>query len=90
MSIRRSKPIRKVSVKRARQLRVYTALRAEYLTKHPICECCGDKMASDIHHKNSRNGEHLNDVSQFLAVDRDCHQWIHSHPYEARQKGWLV
>lgn len=34
---RRSKPIRKVSVKRSSQLREYFAARERYLADHPIC-----------------------------------------------------
>lgn len=36
--LRRSKPIRKVSTKRAAQLRDYAKLRQAYLAAHPICE----------------------------------------------------
>ena len=36
--LRRSKPICKVSTKRARQLREYSARRIYYLREHPVCE----------------------------------------------------
>jgi len=85
--------IRKVSKKRAAQNREYKKLRAEYTEKHPYCEARGLSCtfyATDLHHKNHRNGERLNDVSNFMAVCRGCHNWIHAHPAEARAKGWLI
>ncbi len=39
---------------------------------------------------NGRNGERLLDVDYFMAVCRDCHQYIHNNPKESREKGWLI
>lgn len=36
--IKRTKPLRRVSKKRAKQLREYAKLRIDYLAAHPICE----------------------------------------------------
>lgn len=44
----------------------------------------------DIHHKAGRTGWRLNDESQWMAVSRKAHEWIHQHPSEARKRGWLV
>lgn len=57
---------------------------------------------SDIHHKKGRgdgfadewardNGITLTiDVRFFLAVSREGHQWIETHPTEAKAKGWSL
>lgn len=47
-------------------------------------------LACDIHHKAGRTGWRLNDESQWLAVSREAHEWIHANPSEARRRGWLV
>lgn len=46
--------------------------------------------ACDIHHKAGRTGWRLNDETQWLAVSREAHEWIHANPSEARRRGWLV
>lgn len=45
--------------------------------------------ATDIHHKAGR-GEYMLDQSTYMAVCRNCHQWIELHPIEAKQKGFSV
>lgn len=100
------KPIRKVSVKRSKEMALYAKLRKDYLAAHPICEVwlyenamtclhSGEvpdnaPRSQDIHHRAGRTGWRLNDVSHFLAVCRANHEWIHNNPSEARQKGYLV
>lgn len=44
----------------------------------------------DIHHKNGRTGWRLNDESQWMAVSREAHIWLHAHPSEARKRGYLI
>lgn len=46
-------------------------------------------LATDIHHKKGR-GKYLNDTSTWMAVSREGHNWIHNHPKEAYEKGWMV
>lgn len=101
-------PIRRVSKKRAKQLREYTKLRNEFLALHPICQVWlkengieettenvfllmlrNAPASTEIHHMNRRNGARLNDESEWLAVCRGCHQWIHNNPRAARAAGWL-
>ena len=87
--IRRT-PIRKVSKKRAAQLREYSKLRKVFMEHHPICEVCGHATATDIHHRDGRTGERLNDVNYFLAVCRSCHHDIHASPAWAGVEGYLL
>ena len=88
--LKRGKPLRKASKKRAKELRQYTSLRKNYLTFEAVCEVCKSSSSTDIHHRAGRNGKFLNDCSLWLAVCRTCHDWIHRHPAEARKQGYLV
>jgi len=84
-------PLRKVSKKRAKQNREYSKInRVVYLESHPTCQVCDKRSACDIHHKDKRSGDRLNDITMFLAVCRPCHQWIHDYPADARKQGFLV
>lgn len=73
--------------------KAYTLMRKEYLTKHPMCEiklpgvCKG--QACDIHHTAYRG---INTLAQatWLAACRECHDWCHANPKEARELGFLT
>ena len=72
--------------------KAYSLMRKEYLTKHPMCEiklpgvCTG--QACDIHHKSYRG---INTLAQatWAAACRECHEWCHKNPKEARELGFL-
>lgn len=81
--------LRRTSKRRAAQLARYMELRKLYLSLHPKCQVCNG-TACDIHHKAGRHNERLNDMSRFLAVCRSCHDMIHRHPAQARERGWLL
>ncbi len=85
-------PLRKVSSKRGRALREYTCKRRTFLETHTTCEI-GRKgicthRAGEVHHVHGR-GPNLNAVGTWLAVCRCCHDWVHTHPGQARQLGFL-
>lgn len=88
----RERPKRKtlspVSEKRMKQLAEYRDKRPEFL-KEKRCPVTGG-AATEVHHMDGREGERLLDFSKCIAVSRDGHRWIHEHPAEAREKGWLV
>lgn len=69
----RSRPLRKVSRKRKKELDEYSKTRKQYLDLHDTCEVCKARKATEIHHKAGRFASRLNDVNNFLAVCRDCH-----------------
>ena len=81
--------INQKSEKQKERETIYTPLRKAYLLKHPHCEVCGME-ATEIHHKNGRNGDRLNDTEFYLSVCRGCHNYIHKHPAESREQGYLV
>lgn len=88
------KPLRTHSLKRQKQEKEYSSLRKDFLEEHPYCQIaipgiCAHR-STEIHHTNDRNGDKLNDVTYWLAVDRACHNWVHLHPKQARALGYLI
>jgi 5-methylcytosine-specific restriction endonuclease McrA len=81
--------IRSRSVKRAKQERQYAKIRKAFLFCHPTCERCGSD-SQEIHHRKSRTGEHLLDESNFMAVCRNCHEYIEENSKESLEKGWKL
>lgn len=44
---------------------------------------------NENHHKRGRRGFLLLDKRHWMAVSKQGHRWIHSHPAEARKHGWI-
>lgn len=82
------KPIRKVSVERSKRLREYAKRRVWFLAKHPKCAVFPDRRSNEIHHTRGRIGRLLNDERFWVPVSRKGHEWINSHPAEARERHW--
>lgn len=85
--------IKLVSEHQKAKLKTYRKVRDEYFKEHPSCEAristnCYS-VPVDLHHKKSR-GKHLCDVSTFMSVCRPCHIWIHEHPAEALELGFII
>jgi hypothetical protein len=83
-----------VSSKRAKKDAEYSKLRDRYLTENSMCKVnvagCGNG-ATDVHHTYAganRDAFYLVQ-STWLPVCRNCHNWIHEHPEEARTMNWL-
>jgi hypothetical protein len=81
-------PLRRVSKKRQREFQEYKKLGNEFLKNKP-CEKCGKMKKLDIHHKAGRGRFYL-DISTWMGVCRDCHDYIHRNPSESRENGWLI
>jgi len=86
--------IPKVSDKRAKKDAEYLKLRLRFLTEHTMCKVnvagCSTK-ATDIHHTyagSNRDAFYLVQ-STWLPVCRNCHDWIHTHPEDARTMNYL-
>ena len=88
------KRIATASTARAKQLREYAKLRKGWLVGKR-CEAClllfnrPAKEATEVHHRAGRSGKLLLDKTLWLALDAECHRYIHDHPTEARQYGLL-
>lgn len=81
--------LNKVSKKRRVQWKTYSEKRIDFLADHPTCQNCLRKKSVDIHHKEGRIGTAYLDEKTWAALCRFCHDWIHQHPREAREQGWL-
>jgi hypothetical protein len=84
--------MRKVSKKLAKEHREYSKLRKEWLTERPMCQAkihrCTLK-STDVHHKKGR-GVYLLDTNTWLSVCRSCHNWIETHPEDAKELGFSI
>lgn len=81
-------PIRKISSKRAKEVRIYLKLAAEFLQENPVCHICAIRHSTDIHHSMGRIGSLLNNKTFWLASCRECHARCHNHPAWARLNGF--
>jgi hypothetical protein len=54
------------------------------------CEKCGERLACDAHHRvlTAQGGPDV--ASNLAALCRQCHDWCHLHPDEARLGGWIL
>lgn len=82
--------LRRVSKKMEKRLRDYRQLKKQVLSQSSFCEMpdCG-KRGFQIHHVHGRSGENLCNTATWMILCTSCHAWIHSHPNEARKKGYL-
>jgi hypothetical protein len=72
-----------------KQRRQYIRQKKIFLRQHSDCPVYPGNRTTDIHHIQGRLGPLLTDERFWLAVSRSGHDWIHAHPEESRQKGWL-
>lgn len=87
----KKKGIRKVSPKRKEDNEKYSVLRKEFLKLYPVCLSGVCQNAStDVHHKKGRIGSLFLDTEFWMPVCRECHQWIETHPVEAKEKGYSL
>jgi hypothetical protein len=82
-------PIRRISAKRAREMKEYTRLRAEFMAARPTCERCSTRASKECHHKAKRGINYLN-VSTWAALCHACHRKVHENPSWARENGLLI
>lgn len=86
--------ISQVSSKRKKKDQEYMKLRNRFLTDFSLCQVAvkGCSInATDVHYTYAganRDAFYLVQ-STWLAVCRNCHDWIHAHPKESRAFGYL-
>lgn len=82
------KKIAPINKKMKKVLDVYSKRRIAYLALNSLCEArlpgCFIK-ATEIHHKAGKIGELYTNISNFLAVCRNCHNYIENHSEEAKK-----
>ena len=86
--------VKRVSDKRAIADTVYTKLRKIFLTKHPFCQIKIDKCtgaSSEVHHVHcgADREKYYLDTKTWLAGCSNCHKWVHLHPKEAKELGFI-
>ena len=86
---KRQKRIRRVSIKKAQELKEYYAMRARFLANVDLCEVCHTDRPVEIHHRRGRVGPLLTDLRHLLATCNRCHQWLHENVEEARALGYI-
>ena len=59
------------------------------------CERCGRPMSSmramDPHHVEASGGrgEKMDRLDNLMGLHRRCHAYLHEHPAESRERGWI-
>lgn len=59
------------------------------------CRRCA-KPATDVHHRKAKgmggtcNTDTLYGLANLVSLCRDCHSWVHAHPWASYEAGWLV
>jgi len=81
--------MRPYSKRRWYQIQEYKKIRVVFLDANPLCERCGG-IATTIHHKKGRIGELIINTEYFLPACMPCHDWIETHPEEAKEKGYSL
>ena len=88
------KVIPQVSAKRKKLDVEYLKLRAKHMEKFPLCQIkvggCTN-MGTDIHHTHAGSNRDAFYLIQstWLVTCRNCHNYIHENPADARVMGWL-
>ena len=62
------------------------------------CDRCGQPLPTldngsrhfELHHRQARTQGGGDGAENGLATHPTCHAWIHSHPIEAKDSGWIV
>ena len=83
------------------RMAVYLEIKELYLKAHPFCEAhalvrAGYQAATyrppatQIHHRDGRDGLLLFDVRKFCAVCEFCHSWIDANRAQAQKLGLLA
>lgn len=57
---------------------------------HSNCQVCKLRRTDDVHHKYGRAGRLLLDERYWIAVCRQCHNWIGKFPAFARELGLIA
>lgn len=82
------KPIRKVSIKQAKRLRVYEKNKAEFFEEVTQCQFPGCEVENrTIHHAKGRIGDNLTNKENFRAMCWVHHEWCELHPEQAKEMG---
>ena len=71
----------------------YFKVRKMFMAEHKICQVKVEgctRVSMECHQATGRNGQRTTWVKYFVAVCRNCHNWIHNNPIEAEAKGFWI
>lgn len=89
----RPKPIAKASEGRAKENKEYMVLRKVYLENNPWCQAniagC-TREATTVHHQTGRIGKRLIDVSTFVGLCGNCHNFCEHNSEWAKENGYSL
>ena len=92
---RRHDRMKPVSAKRRKRDAVYPlSRRAIYERAEGMCEAtvsfdC-ELGGYQVHHLAGRGGDDPHRLENLLLCCRPCHEWIHAHPAESYEQGFMV
>lgn len=55
-----------------------------------VCERCGHRPATEVHHRKNRSQGGTWDLSNLLDLDAECHREVTSFKEIALEQGWSV
>lgn len=90
------KRINPMSARRRQEMKVYLEKRRQLFRGHPHCQACPirglekSRWSKDCHHLRGRAGSLFLDERFFLAVCRQCHDFIRDNIAEARKLGLVA
>lgn len=87
----KSKPIKKVSDKKALQDIIYKSERIKFLMlpENKICPIT-KQPTTDVHHKKGRLGDLYLDKRFWVALSREGHKYVEEHPEWAIKNGYSL
>ena len=87
----KSKPIKKVSDKKALQDIIYKSERIKFLMlpENKICPIT-KQPTTDVHHKKGRLGDLYLDKRYWVALSREGHKYVEEHPEWAKENGYSL
>lgn len=90
-----SAPIKAIATKTAAKQREYAKAKTEFARamsaqRKAYCESCGTTRNLTLHHRRGRAGSLISDMRFFSLLCFSCHEWVHAHPKQARERGLLA
>ena len=84
------------SLKRIEQDKEYSEKRKQFLIQNQVCMInipgvCSRQRTNQVHHTYSGKDreKYYLDIATWIATEDECHKWVHLHPIEAREMGFL-
>lgn len=74
----------------------YNKLKRSYLKEHDLCQACMKlgkphaRASKEIHHARGRIRRLLVDTRFWIAICRECHDYLHDHPATGRRLGLIA